>query len=209
MTQMSFSQRCKGIVRAALVLALLVTGASAQLRSSGSDIKTRLAGWFEFTDKKEGFSVYFPVRPEDKFDKFRIGKNGPELTRHFYAASGRDEKTRYMVGSVSLPVSAPADGTAVISRKMYEQVMARLKESFEASMQSGESGCYLGNPKDVFAGSHRGREYKLEGKGCPAALVRMFSTARRFYVVASVGATDDAFLRSFNLLNSGERLIIE
>ncbi len=193
-------------------LTLLACGAvsvSAQYNAPGN---VPPADWIEFKDTAEGFKAFFPTRPQEKVDKFTLGKGGASLTRHFYAASGRDatKGETYMVGSVTLPVAAPANGTAVITRAVYEKLMAKLKDSFENSMQAGgESGCYLGSPQDVFAGAHRGREYQLEGRTCPKASVRMYATARRFFVVATVGATDNAFLRAFSILDGGERLIIE
>ena len=193
---------------AALILLLGAASVSAQYGSASNPIP---ADWIEYQDKTEGFAVSFPTRPEEKLDKFSLSKGGPALTRHFYASYGRDvSKGRYMVGSVTLPIAPPANGTAVITRKVFEQLMAKLKDSFELSMQAGgETGCYLGSPQDAFSGPHRGREYKLEGSGCPTASVRMFPTARRFYVVATVGGSDPAFLRSFQILESGERLIVE
>ena len=112
------------------------------------------------------------------------------------------------------PVNSRGDtapGRAVISRDMFEKLMFRLKESFEASMQAGgETACYLDEPKEVISGAHRGVSYKLSGTSCPAATIRLFPTARRFYVVATVGtAENEMFLNSFVILNSDERLVIQ
>jgi hypothetical protein len=198
----------RSFVWAVIFLALSFLTVNAQSRYGTTNAPF---GWVEHKDAGEGFSVYFPVRPEEKVDKFTVTKGSPALTRHFYTAAEREgQKGRFMVGSVTLPVAAPVNGTATISREAFEKLMAKLKESFEVSLQlGGESGCYLGSPQSVFSGAHRGREYKIEGQGCPQAVVRMFSTARRFYVVAAVGTNDTAFLKTFQLLNAGERLIVE
>jgi hypothetical protein len=194
---------------AAIVFFTLTAGPAAA--QSGSRVP---AGWIEFTDQKEGFVINFPTRPEEKRDKFVISKNGAALSRHYYSVTLGTEGNvgaRYMVGAVTLPIAPPAQGQAVISREMFEKLMFKLKEGFEVSLNAGSDvSCYLDDPAEVISGAHKGREYRLRGgQGCPPASIRLFPTARRFFVVASIGAGGDEFLRSFKILNSGERLIIQ
>ena len=194
-----------------LALTLLAAPARAQVCLGSSD---SVNGWIKYAPKGEEFSIRMPSTPTYTTRTIRTGKGQPPMVARDYVVMGPvasrgfgpENPVRYGVTSMELPAQAGGG----IKREEFDKLMYTLQESFEKGLQKNAPNLYLGSPREVISGVHKGREYGIEGGlATYDGHVRFFVTAKHIYIVAYVNFSyyGTCFLDSFELSNDNPLVI--
>jgi hypothetical protein len=174
------------LATATLLLVSLLTSAATASQIQGA------AEWLVLTPVDEGFSVKFPVKPDEETD--RVALMGSAYKSRLYTAVGTD-RTLYMVVMQEFP-----SGSAVLTPAVrLEQFMDGFKEGLQKSIGSTDTKIELVPDRDLDLKGRAGRQFKLSF-GEARGLVRAFDAMPRMYVLLVMGADekDESVVRFFN-----------
>jgi hypothetical protein len=154
--------------------------------------------WLTLTPRGEGFSVQFPVRPNEEAGRSPV--NGDDYLMKTYTATDESSRLMYMAVLQEFP-------EAVASLKPAErldQFIIGFKQGFIKELEATCPEVQLPLERELTLKDRAGRQYGLSCRGI-RGLIRVYDNQRRLYVLMVMGGDETnadvaKFLQSFAIL---------